>query len=98
MPLLRLMDTPQEALSDGYAYISVIAGFMLVTFVYNLCAGLLRSVGDSFMPLVFLVISSVVNIVLDILFVARLGMGIQGAAMQPCWRRACLRLCASGIS
>ena len=50
------------------------------------------------MPLVFLVISSVVNIVLDILFVARLGMGIQGAAMQPCWRRACLRLCASGIS
>ena len=53
MPLLRLMDTPQEALSDGYAYISVIAGFMLVTFVYNLCAGLLRSVGNSFMPLVF---------------------------------------------
>ena len=50
-------------------------------FAYNLCAGVLQAVGNSFMPLLFLIFSSLVNIGLDFLFIARFGMGIQGAAV-----------------
>ncbi len=54
---------------------------VLVMFAYNLCAGLLRAIGNSVMPLVFLLISSGLNVVLDLLFIARMGMGVQGAAV-----------------
>ena len=50
-------------------------------FAYNLCAGLMRAIGNSVMPLVFLIVSSVLNIVLDLLFITQLHMGIQGAAV-----------------
>jgi len=79
-PLLTAMGTPPEALEAGYGYISVITGFMVVTFVYNLCSGMLRAVGDSFTPLVILMIASLLNIVLDVLFVGRMNMGLPGAA------------------
>ena len=50
-------------------------------FAYNLCAGLLRAIGNSVMPLVFLILSSCLNIVLDLFFITRLGMGVKGAAV-----------------
>ena len=50
-------------------------------FAYNLCSGLLGAIGNSFMPLVFLIISSLVNIVLDLLFIRSFGMGVRGAAI-----------------
>ena len=50
-------------------------------FFYNLCAGLLRAIGNSVMPLVFLLISSGLNVALDLWFIAGLGMGVQGAAV-----------------
>ena len=50
-------------------------------FAYNLCAGLLRAIGNSFMPLVFLVLSSVLNVILDLWFIAVLGMGVAGAGV-----------------
>lgn len=50
-------------------------------FLYNLCAGLLRAIGNSVMPLVFLLISSGLNVALDLWFIAGLGMGVQGAAV-----------------
>ena len=53
MPLLKMLDTPPEIIAEAFSYISVITRFTLVMFAYNLCAGLLRAIGNSFMPLVF---------------------------------------------
>ncbi len=80
-PLLVLLDTPAEILEDAYRYILVIDLGVLVMFAYNLCAGLLRAIGNSFMPLVFLILSSGLNVMLDLLFIAKMGMGVQGAAV-----------------
>lgn len=80
-PLLQLLDTPKEIIEESYSYISTITLFVSVMFAYNLCAGLLRAIGNSFMPLVFLIISSVINVILDILFITQFHMGIQGAAI-----------------
>ena len=79
--LRQLLDTPAEILEDAYRYISVIDLGVLVMFLYNLCAGLLRAIGNSVMPLVFLLISSGLNVALDLWFIAGLGMGVQGAAV-----------------
>ncbi len=80
-PLLRVLNTPPEIIDEAYSYISTVTIFVVVMFAYNLCAGLLRAVGNSFMPLVFLVVSSCINIVLDILFITRFNMGVRGAAV-----------------
>ena len=80
-PLLGLLNTPVEIIDEAYSYISVIVMFIIVMFAYNLCAGLMRAIGNSIMPLVFLIISSLLNIVLDIFFITQLNMGVQGAAV-----------------
>ena len=80
-PLLQLLDTPAEILEEAYSYIIVIDLGVIVMFLYNLCAGLLRAIGNSVMPLVFLLISSGLNVALDLWFIAGLGMGVQGAAV-----------------
>lgn len=79
-PLLRVMATPEDIFGEVYAYTAVICLSLGVFFLYNLCAGLLRAVGNSTAPLVFLVFSSCLNVALDILFVASFGMGVAGAA------------------
>ncbi|MDO5541300.1 MAG: MATE family efflux transporter [Eubacteriales bacterium] len=78
--LLQLLDTPDNIIEKAYSYISLITGFAGVMFCYNLCAGILRAVGNSVMPLVFLVISSFLNIVLDYCFIKYMHTGIGGAA------------------
>lgn len=80
-PLLVLLDTPPEVIEEAYSYIATITLYVIVMFAYNLCAGLLRAIGNSVMPLVFLVLSSCLNIVLDVFFITRLGMGVRGAAV-----------------
>lgn len=80
-PLLELLNTPVDIIQEAYSYISVIVLFIVVMFAYNLCAGLMRAIGNSVMPLVFLIVSSLLNIVLDIFFITQLNMGIQGAAV-----------------
>ena len=80
-PLLELLNTPADIIKESYSYISVITLFVGVMFAYNLFAGLLRAIGNSVMPLVFLVISSIINIVLDLLFITQFNMGIAGAAI-----------------
>jgi putative MATE family efflux protein len=80
-PLLQLLDTPAEILEDAYSYIIVIDLGVVVMFMYNLCAGLLRAIGNSVMPLVFLLISSALNVGLDLWFIAGVGMGVRGAAV-----------------
>jgi len=81
LPLLDILKTPAEITDMAYEYIAIIVWFTIVMFAYNLCAGLLRAIGDSVMPLVFLIISSVVNVVLDIVFIAYFSMGVEGAAI-----------------
>ena len=80
-PLLVLLDTPAEILEEAYSYILIIDVGVLVMFAYNLCAGLLRAIGNSFMPLIFLLISSGLNVALDLVFIAVVGMGVRGAAV-----------------
>ena len=57
-PLLELLDTPAEIFEDAFRYIIIIDYGVFIMFAYNLCAGLLRAIGNSFMPLVFLILSS----------------------------------------
>jgi Na+-driven multidrug efflux pump len=80
-PLLKALRTPEAILQESYVYISTITLFIVVMFGYNLCASLLRAIGNSFAPLIFLVISSILNISLDIFFIVNLKMGINGAAI-----------------
>lgn len=79
-PLLRLINTPEDIIGDSYSYISVIYGGIVVTVLYNMLAGLLRAIGDSKTPLYFLLIASILNIVLDLIFIIVFHMGVAGAA------------------
>ena len=79
--LLVLIDTPAEILGEAMAYIQVIGIGVIVMFLYNYASGILRSIGNSFMPLVFLVFSSLLNIVLDYAFMKWFGLGVAGAAL-----------------
>lgn len=79
-PLLNLLNTPNEILERCTKYIQVIILFMIFTAAYNLCAAILRALGDTIRPLIFLGIATVINVGLDILFVGILKMDVQGAA------------------
>ncbi|MCD7809781.1 MAG: MATE family efflux transporter [Erysipelotrichaceae bacterium] len=80
-PLLQVLDTPANIIDEAYSYISLIVVFIVVMFGYNLCAAMMRAIGNSFIPLVFLIISSLLNIGLDLLFIGSFNMGIRGAAI-----------------
>ena len=79
-PLLNLMNTPENILSDAYTYIKIIYGGVVATVAYNLIASILRALGDSKTPLYFLIISSVLNVILDLVFIINFKMGVAGAA------------------
>ena len=91
-PLLELLDTPVEIFEDAYRYIIIIDYGVFIMFAYNLCAGLLRAIGNSFMPLVFLILSSVLNVILDLWFIAVLGMGHLGQAITKYFNGKGLKL------
>lgn len=80
-PLLRFMNTPEAIFPLTRGYISIICAGLTATIGYNLLAAILRSVGNSRTPLVFLIISSLLNIALDLLFVAVFRWGLAGAAL-----------------
>ncbi len=77
--LFQVMKTPADIIDDSYSYIIVIYGGTAVTVFFNLFSGILRALGDSVTPLIFLVIACVVNIILDYVFIATVGMGVAGA-------------------
>lgn len=79
--LLRLLDTPADIYEDAYSYIIVIFLGMAATMFYNILAGLLRALGDSRSPLIFLCIASVINIVLDLVLILCCNMGVRGAGV-----------------
>lgn len=80
-PLMRLMHTPEGIFADAYIYMFIIVSGMLATIAYNMFASLLRAFGNSVTPLYFLIVSSVTNILLDLLFVAVFHLGVAGAAL-----------------
>ncbi len=78
---LELLDTPSDIIQEAYSYISIITMFVGVLLSYNLCSGLLRATGNSVMPLLFLLVATILNIFLDLLFIVKFDMGIKGAAI-----------------
>ena len=91
-PLLKLLGTPDDIMPDAVAYLRIMFIGMPASFLYNMCSSALRSVGDSKTPLYFLIIASVGNIVLDLLFVAVIPMGVIGAALATI-----IAQCLSGV-
>ena len=79
-PILHAMNVPEEQFCMAHDYIRILVWGMFVTLAYNLCADMLRAIGDSVTPLIFLVIAAVTNIVLDYLFIGGFSMGVSGAA------------------
>lgn len=79
-PLLILIDTPDDVLAMAETYLHIYFLGSLSIVMYNMCAGIFRALGDSRHPLYFLIVGSLVNIVLDILFIAGFNMGVDGAA------------------
>lgn len=80
-PILTAMNTPAAQFGDAYRYIIVILCTVAVPMIYNLEATILRSVGDSKTPLYFLIFASIMNIILDWVFMKNLDMGVTGAAV-----------------
>jgi putative MATE family efflux protein len=79
-PLLTLLNTPPEIINDSAAYMQIFFGGLVFMFSYNAFSGILRALGDSRTPLYFLMVSTVINILLDLYFVAHLGLGVTGVA------------------
>ncbi len=80
-PVLMLMDTPEEIFDYAYTYIVIIFLGIPCTFLYNMLAGIIRSLGDSRTPVVFLALSSLLNIVLDFLFILVFHRSVEGPAL-----------------
>ena len=79
--LLGWMGTPPEVMEDAVAYLGIYFLGILFVVLYNSAVGIFQAIGDSKRPLYYLIISSVTNVVLDILFVGPMNMGVRGAAL-----------------
>jgi putative MATE family efflux protein len=79
-PLLDLMNTPSDIMDDALSYIIIIYAGNISIIFYNMLSSILRALGDSKTPLYFLIIASMLNIVLDIVFITSFSMGVAGAA------------------
>lgn len=79
MPLLKVMKTPDDIIQYSYDYIIVIYAGLGATVLYNMVSSILRALGDSKVPLLFLIMASVINVVVDLLFIVVFKMGVAGA-------------------
>ena len=79
-PLLELMQTPADIIDDAYRYIIVIYYGIVTSVFFNLFSSILRALGDSKTPLIFLIIACIINIVLDFACILLFHMGVAGAA------------------
>lgn len=91
-PVLKLLNTPDNVIGGSLAYLQIMFSGMIITMLYNLFSAILRSFGDSKTPLVAMVIGSITNIVLDVLFVFTFSWGIQGAAIATIIAQVCAAL------
>ena len=80
-PVLTLMNTPENIFEYAYIYIFIIFAGIPCTILYNMTAAILRALGDSKSPIIFLAISSAINIGLDLLLIIVFRMGVEGAAL-----------------
>ena len=78
--VLRMMGTPDDVMAYAVPYLSIYFLGMIPQLIYNIGSGILRAVGDSRRPMLFLICAALTNIVLDIIFVLGLDMGVRGAA------------------
>jgi putative MATE family efflux protein len=78
---LHILNIPQNIFADAYSYIVIIFGGITATILYNVLASLIRAVGDSKTPLYFLIFSSLLNVVLDLVFVIFFSLGVKGVAI-----------------
>ena len=78
--LLRVINTPDEIFADSRLYLNIYIGGLIFLFLYNIATGIFSALGDSTTPFIFLAISSVSNIFVDILFVTAFHMGVAGVA------------------
>ncbi len=80
-PLLALLQTPPELMDQSVVYVRILISTLVFALVYNMCSGILRAIGDSKRPLYVLIVCCVLNILLDILFVAVFRLGVLGVAI-----------------
>ena len=80
-PLMTLLDTPPEVYDMAVDYLTIIVIGIAGSGYYNIVSGILRGLGDSLTPLIFLIVACVINIILDIVFVANFGMAAAGVAL-----------------
>ncbi len=79
-PMLRFMDTPEDVFPGAVIYLRIYFAGFAGLLIYNMGSGVLRAVGDTFRPLLFLIFTSILNTLLDLLFVVGFHMGIDGVA------------------
>ena len=78
--ILVWMQTPDNIIDGAYSYIFFVFAGIPATYLYNTLAGIIRALGDSKTPVYFLILSSLLNIALDLLFIVQIGPGPAGAA------------------
>ena len=78
--IMNALSTPENIFADGSLYLRVYVFGLLFLFIYNVCTGIFNAMGDSRTPLILLVLSSVGNVILDMVFVAGLHWGVAGVA------------------
>ena len=80
-PILRFINVPDELFVQARSYLMILTAGLVLTIMYNVFANVLRALGDSVAPLIFLIVSVILNIVFDILFIVVLKKGVEGAAI-----------------
>jgi putative MATE family efflux protein len=88
VPLLHLINVPPEAWDMAGDYVIICGGGLLFTVGYNAVAAILRGMGDSRHPFIFLAISSIINLILDYILTGLLGLGVAGAAFATVFSQA----------
>lgn len=91
--ILQIMRTPANIIDGSYSYIVIIFLGIPITYLYNMTAAILRSLGDSRTPVIFLVMAAVLNIFLDLLCIIVIGMGVAGAAVATVVSQAIAGIC-----
>lgn len=80
-PVLYWMNTPEDVIVDSVTYLYIYFCGMIFNLIYNMGSGILRAVGDSKRPLYVLIVTCILNIILDVVFVVAFGMGVAGVAV-----------------
>jgi len=93
-PLMRLLGTPDNIFADSMTYLNIYLAGMAFVFLYNIATGIFTALGDSKTPLVFLIVSSVLNVVLDLVLIISFDMGVAGAAWATVISQGVSAICA----